>query len=78
MYSFSIGLQVSKLMSFLIDAGLFFHNSNSGLYRGGAIELLRSKCGQNNNGLLEKEVHDAFYAIKVACSCSICLQNLST
>ena len=43
----------------------------------GAIELLRSKCGQNNNGLLEKEVHDAFYAIKVACSCSIC-QNLLT
>ena len=77
MYSFSIGLQVSKLMSFLIDAGLFFHYSNSGLYRGGAIELLRSKCGQNNNGLLEKEVHDAFYAIKVASSCSIC-QNLST
>ena len=69
-----------KLMSFLIDAGLFFHYSNSGsIYtrQKGAIELLRSKCGQNNNGLLEKEVHDAFYAIKVVCSCSIC-QNLST
>ena len=69
-----------KLMSFLIDASLFFHYSNSGsIYtkQKGAIELLRSKCGQNNNGLLEKEVHDAFYAIKVVCSCSIC-QNLST
>ena len=43
MYSFSIGLQVSKLMSFLIDAGLFFHYSNSGLYRGGLLNF----CVQN-------------------------------